>query len=117
MERSLPRTAILVLTQLPDRASAEVLARALIESRLAACVAIGAVSDSLYHWRGEIEMAHEVEVRIKTCDDLYPAVEAAIRARHPYEVPEILALPVVHGSAPYLDWIVAETQPAPLAKA
>src|SRR3954471_21968970 len=111
MERSLPRTAILVLTQLPDRASAQVLARALIEARLAACVTIGAPSDSLYHWRGEIEMAQEIEVKIKTVDHLYCAVEAAIRAHHPYELPEILAVPIVHGSAPYLDWIIAETEP------
>src|SRR3954471_14410177 len=113
MEHSLPRTAILVLTQLPDRASAQVLAKALIESRLAACVSIGALSDSLYHWRGETEMGQEVQVTIKTCDDLYPTVEAAIRARHPYELPEIIAVPIVHGSAPYLDWIIAETKPVP----
>ena len=107
----MPRTAILVLTNVPDRESADALARALIESRLAACVNIGAVHDSLYHWRGEIEMAREVPLTIKTCADLYPAVEAAIRARHPYELPEIVAVPIDHGYPQYLDWIAAETRP------
>ena len=104
--------AILVLTNLPDRESAQLLARALVESRLAACVSVGAAHDSLYHWRGEIEMAREVPMTIKTRAELYPAVEAAIRARHPYELPEILAVPVDHGYPQYLDWIVEETQPA-----
>jgi periplasmic divalent cation tolerance protein len=100
---------LLVLTQLPDRASAQALARALVEDRLAACVSIGASAESLYHWRGEIETAHEVPVAIKTRAARYPAIEAAIRARHPYELPEILAVPVVHGLEPYLAWIDAET--------
>jgi periplasmic divalent cation tolerance protein len=113
----LPRKSILVLTQLPDRASAQGLAQALIESRLAACVNVGALADSLYHWRGKIETANEVPLMIKTCEDLYADVEAAIRARHPYELPEIVAVPIVHGLAPYLDWLAAETSPLPLASA
>ena len=64
----MPRTTILVLTQLPDRASAQVLARSLIEARLAACVTIGASSDSLYHWRGKIETAEEVPIIVKFGD-------------------------------------------------
>ena len=101
--------AILVLTQMPDRASAQSLARSLVESRLAACVSIGMPVESLYHWRGEIETAQEIPVAVKTRPERYAEVEAAIRARHPYELPEILAVPVVHGLAPYLDWIAAET--------
>lgn len=104
-------TALLVLTQLPDRASAQALARALVEGRLAACVSIGAPVESLYHWRGQIETAEEITVVVKTCAERYAAVEAAIRARHPYELPEILAVSAVHGLAPYLDWIAAETAP------
>jgi periplasmic divalent cation tolerance protein len=106
----LAHKAILVLTNLPDRASADALARALIELRLAACVSIGAMHDSLYHWRGEIEMASEVALTIKTAADLYPAVEAAIRERHPYELPEIVAVPITDGFHDYLDWIAAETR-------
>jgi periplasmic divalent cation tolerance protein len=113
----LPRKPILVLTQLPDRASAEALAKALIEARLAACVTIGALSNSLYHWHGKTETAQELPVMIKTCEDLYGAVEGAIRASHPYELPEVVAVPIVHGLAPYLDWIAAETQPLPLVSA
>ena len=100
--------AILVMTQMPDRASALALARALVEARLAACVSVGAPVDSLYHWRGEIETAQEVPVVIKTRADRYAAVEAEIRARHPYELPEVLAVPAINGLAPYLDWIAAE---------
>ena len=101
--------AILILTQMPDRASAQTLARYLVESRLAACVSIGAPVESLYHWRGQIETAEEVPVAVKTRAERYAAVEAAIREQHPYELPEILAVPVVHGLGPYLDWIAGET--------
>jgi periplasmic divalent cation tolerance protein len=101
--------AILVLTQMPDLASAQALARALVEARLAACVSVGAPVESLYHWRGEIETATEVPLTVKTRSERYPEVEAAIRARHPYEIPEILALPAVDGFGPYVEWISAET--------
>ncbi len=106
----MPGAAILVLTQMPDPGSAQLLARALVESRLAACVSIGMPVESLYHWRGEIETAREVPVAIKTRADRYAEVEAAIRARHPYELPEIVAVPIIHGLAPYLAWIGDETQ-------
>ena len=106
----MPRAAILVLTQMPDRESARALARALVEARLAACVSVGAAAESLYHWRGEIEMAEEVPVVIKTCADRYDAVEAAIRARHPYELPEIVAVPIERGLPAYLEWLSAETR-------
>lgn len=101
--------AILVLTQLPDRSSAAALARALVEAKVAACVNVGAPVDSLYHWRGQIETATEVPVIIKTQRDRYAAVEAAIQARHPYELPEIIAVPIIDGLAPYLQWITTET--------
>ena len=101
--------ALLVLTQLPDRASAQALARALVEERLAACVTVGAPVDSLYHWRGQIETAKEIPLLIKTRAGRYAEVEAAIVARHPYELPEILAVPLHHGLERYLDWIRAET--------
>jgi periplasmic divalent cation tolerance protein len=101
--------AILVLTQMPDRASAQELARTLVEGRLAACVSVGASVESLYHWRGQIETAQEVTVAIKTREGRYAAVEAAILARHPYELPEILAVPISNGLARYLEWIGDET--------
>jgi len=103
------KSATLVLTTLPDRAGAEALARELLAARLAACVQIGATLRSLYHWRGGIETADEIPVAIKTRSELYERVEHAIRARHPYELPEIVAVRITDGFSPYLDWIAAET--------
>jgi periplasmic divalent cation tolerance protein len=102
--------AILVLTNMPDRASAQSLAHSLVEARLAACVSIGAPVESLYHWRGEIETAQEFPVVVKTRAERYAEVEAAIRARHPYELPEIVAVTIDDGYAPYLRWIADETR-------
>ena len=104
--------AIVVLTNLPDRETAGRLARALVEGRLAACVNIGAAVESIYHWQGQIETATEIPVAVKTRSLLYSEVEAAIRRFHPYELPEIVAVPICHGSPAYLDWITAETPPA-----
>ena len=101
--------AILVLTHLPDRDAAVGLARALIAGRLAACVNIGTSVESMYHWRGQIETAREVPVVIKTRAVLFSRIETAIRAAHPYELPEIVAVPLCDGSRNYLDWIAAET--------
>ena len=101
--------AIIVLTQMPDRASAQALARALVEARVAACVSVGAPVESLYHWRGKIETAQETPVMVKTSAGRYAEVEAAIRSRHPYELPEIVAVSVTNGLAPYLEWIAEET--------
>jgi periplasmic divalent cation tolerance protein len=109
MEGSLPSAAIVVLTNLPDRETAQALARALIEGRLAACVNIGAAVDSMYHWQGQIETATEIPVAIKTRSVLFSKVEAAIRRIHPYELPEVVAVPITDASEPYLDWIRAET--------
>jgi periplasmic divalent cation tolerance protein len=104
--------AILVLTHLPDHAAAMELARTLVTGRLAACVNVGAPVQSMYHWQGQIETADEIPVTIKTRAALYPRVEAAIRQSHPYELPEIVAVPLIDGSRPYLDWLAAETIPA-----
>ncbi len=98
----------MVLTTLPERAVAEALARELLAARLAACIQIGAALQSLYHWKGEIETATEIPMTIKTRAELYPKVEAAIRARHPYELPEIVAVPITDGLPAYVDWILAE---------
>ncbi len=100
---------ILVLTHLPDRDAALGLARTLVTGRLAACVNIGAPVESMYHWRGQIETAQEIPVAIKTRAALYSRVEAAIRANHPYELPEIVAVPFTDGLPPYFDWLAAET--------
>lgn len=105
----MPGAAIIVLTTLPDLEAAQALARTLLAGRLAACVNVGAPVESLYHWRGQIETAREVPVAIKTRALLYSRVEAAIVAAHPYELPEVVAVPISYGLAPYLDWIAGET--------
>ena len=109
-DESATRSSILVLTTLPDQGQAETVARELLTARLAACIQIGATVQSLYHWRGKIETASEVPLAIKTRAGLYPRVEETIRRRHPYELPEIVAVPISCGLPAYLDWIAAETQ-------
>lgn len=104
-------TFAVVLTNLPDRDAALALARALVERRLAACANVLAACTSVYRWKGAVESASEVPVLIKTRMALYPQVEQAIRDLHPYELPEIVALPLQAGLQDYLDWIGAETVP------
>ena len=101
--------ALLVFTNAPDRAIAEKIARTLVEQKLAACVNILAGCMSIYRWDGIVETAAEVPLLIKTRAEIYPEVEAAIKGLHPYELPEIVALPIERGSREYLDWINAAT--------
>ena len=101
--------ALLVLTNLPDRAAAEKLADALIQKRVAACVNILAPCRSVYRWKGAVQHDEEYPVLIKTTRESYAALEAAIREAHPYELPEIVAVPIERGLPAYLDWVVAET--------
>lgn len=103
---------VMVLSNLPDRDAAEKLARHLVEQRLAACVNILAPCRSVYRWQGQVEAADEIPVMIKTSVARYAELEAAIRAQHPYEVPEIIAVPVVQGLESYLQWVRAQTGPA-----
>ena len=100
---------LIVLTNLPDRASAVKLAQALVDRRLAACVNVLAECTSVYRWKGAVESAAEVPVLVKTRVARYGEVEAAIRELHPYELPEIVALPVAHGHDDYLRWVAEET--------
>lgn len=101
--------ALVVLTNLPDRETALRLARMLVDRRLAACVNILGGCASIYRWKGEVEIAEEVPVFIKTRQALYGEVEAAIRGLHPYELPEIIAVPIVRGLSGYLAWVGSET--------
>lgn len=103
------KEAVLVLTNLPDRETAERLACGLVESRAAACVNLLAGCRSIYHWQGRTESADEVPVLIKTTADRYAEVERLIRAHHPYELPEIIQVPIAGGLPAYLDWINQET--------
>ena len=103
---------LLAFTNLPDRAAAERLAEALVEQRLAACVNILAPCRSVYRWKGAVQRDEEHPLLIKTTEERYPALEAAIRAAHPYELPEIVAVPIERGLPAYLDWVAAQTTPA-----
>ena len=103
------QTALLVLTNCHDEESANAIALALVEARLAACVNILPRVQSVYRWQGAVESATEIPLFIKSTAANYPALEATIRNRHPYQVPEIIALPVTHGLSAYLDWIASET--------
>jgi periplasmic divalent cation tolerance protein len=100
---------LLVISNLPDRASAEKLAHALIEERLAACVNVLSPCRSVYRWKEKIEDAEEFPVLIKTTRERYTDLEAAIRKNHPYELPEIIALPLAGGLPAYLEWVADET--------
>ena len=106
-------SALLVLTNLPDRAAAEKLAEALVAQQVAACVNILAPCRSVYRWKGAVQHDEEHPVLIKTTQERYPALEAAIRAAHPYELPEIIAVPVERGLPGYLAWVAAETSSSP----
>lgn len=102
---------IAVLTNLPDSEAAFNLARELVRLRLAACVNVLSPATSFYRWEGRDEEATEIPVLIKSTRDRYPDLERAIRERHPYSVPEIIAWPVEQGFSAYLSWIEDACRP------
>ncbi|HEY4637712.1 MAG TPA: divalent-cation tolerance protein CutA [Burkholderiales bacterium] len=105
-------SALLVFTNLPERAAAERLAEALVAKRLAACINILAPCRSVYRWQGAVQHEEEHPVLIKTTRAAYAELEAEIRAHHPYELPEIIAVRIERGLPAYLDWVAAETAPS-----
>jgi periplasmic divalent cation tolerance protein len=96
---------IQVITTVSKKSDAEKIAKALIDKKLAACVQIGGPIKSIYRWKGKIETAKEWICVIKTRKNLYEKVEAAIKKIHPYEVPEIIAVPIGAANKDYLKWI------------
>lgn len=101
--------AILIITNVPNAEVASTIARQLVEKGMAACVNIMPPVHSVYRWQGSVEEADEITLLIKTSQSLYESVENAIVTEHPYEVPEIIALPIISGLQAYLGWIAAET--------
>ena len=99
-----PGTLVLLVT-VPDADTGKTLARQLVDERLAACVNIVEGITSIYRWEGAVEEAQEVLLILKTTVDRYDALESAIRSRHPYDVPEIVALPITAGLDKYLAWL------------
>ena len=101
---------LLVISSFPDRDTAVTVARELVERRLAACVNVQSPCESVYRWEGRLETAGEIPVFMKTTRERYAALEAMLRDVHPYEVPEIIALPVTAGLPAYLDWVASEAK-------
>lgn len=99
---------IIVMTTTDTKEKARDLARALIESKLAACVEFH-VTDSIYPWKGRICDTPEYVLHIKTPAALYMAVEQKIKSLHTYELPQIIAVPIIAGLGEYLEWLRAET--------
>jgi periplasmic divalent cation tolerance protein len=103
---------IQVLTTTPTKENAQAVARALLEAKLAACVQIAGPIESSYWWEGKIETASEWHCLAKSRMHLFDQVESAIRAVHPYEVPEILVIRIEAGNAAYLDWLSSALESA-----
>jgi periplasmic divalent cation tolerance protein len=103
---------IAVLTNLPDSDSAFNLASELVRLRLAACVNVLSPVTSFYRWEGREERATEFPLLIKSTSDCYERLEAEIRGRHPYSLPEIVSWSVERGLGEYLRWVEAETRAA-----
>ncbi len=101
---------LLVMTNLPDRDVAERIAASLVTEGVAACVNVLADCTSVYHWEGKLNRTTEVPLLIKTTKAAYPRLQDALRKLHPYEIPELIALPVSAGLPEYLNWVVQETQ-------
>ncbi len=97
--------ALLVFCTCPETAVAERLAETLVGERLAACINILPGLTSVYRWQGQVEHAQEVLLLAKTTADRYPALETRLRALHPYELPEIVAVPLTAGLPAYLNWL------------
>jgi periplasmic divalent cation tolerance protein len=89
----------------PDENIARELANTIVELKLAACVNIVANIQSVYRWQGKIERDIEVQIQIKTSSELYPELEQQLMRLHPYEVAEVIALPIVNGNKEYIDWL------------
>ena len=101
-------TALLVLTTLATEAQARTLVTALVAERLIACGTLVPGARSIYRWEGEVTEEAEVVVLLKTDVSRWDALSRAVRERHPYQVPELLALPVDRGLEPYLSWLASE---------
>ena len=103
-------SVVVVLLTAPDPETAQRIAQALVEERLAACVNVLPGVRSIYRWQGAVEQASEVLLIAKTQADRSDALAARVRALHPYELPEVVVLPVSGGSEAYLGWVVAESR-------
>ncbi len=102
---------LLIMTQTPDLGTAQTISEALLNARVAACVSIMPQVMSRYVWEGKLEAAEEWPLLIKTTQACYEELEQIIVSLHPYQVPEIIALPISQGLPAYLQWLTQSTQP------
>jgi len=102
---NMPAVHQIIFCTCPDKDTAEKIARLLVASQKAACVNILPGVTSIYAWKGQIESAEEHLLLVKAHKDQYPAIEAAVREHHPYELPEIVAVSIERGLPEYLHWI------------
>ncbi|MFC3532545.1 divalent-cation tolerance protein CutA [Vogesella facilis] len=102
---------LLVVCNVPDAMLASRLAETLVAERLAACANILPECESVYRWQGQVERAREVPLLLKTTDTVYAALERRIQELHPYDVPEIIALPLAAGAMAYQQWVMASVTP------
>ena len=100
---------LIAFSTFPSEASAREAAGMLVENGLAACASILPGIKSIYRWQGKIEASSETLLMLKTTQDAYPQLESALKACHPYELPEILAVRAEAGLPGYLEWVVQET--------
>jgi periplasmic divalent cation tolerance protein len=101
---------IVVLSTVSDESKAYEIARALVEARLAACVTVSPPCRSFYWWAEKIADEKECVLMIKTTAALYEDLERKLKEIHPYQVPEVIALPILRGSENYLEWLKTETR-------
>ncbi len=101
---------VVIRSTVPSRDDAVRISTILVEERLAACVQVGGPITSVYRWEGEVRTGEEWVIEAKTRDGSRTALVTRLRELHPYQVPEILILPVTGGHAPYLEWIARETE-------
>lgn len=102
--------ALVVLCTVAGAADADRIARALVEQQLAACVHVLPRGTSTYRWQGAVEQAQEHQLVIKTAADRFEALRAALVQLHPYEVPELIALPITAAHPPYLEWLLEQSR-------
>lgn len=104
--------AVVAYVTVPDKEVAKRIAAELVEAKLAACVNILPGVESVYWWEGKVETDPELLLKVKTRASLVPRLAAAVKATHPYDVPEVIAVPIVGGLPEYLSWLDDSTRPA-----
>lgn len=102
---------VMVLSNAPDMMLAKRIAHVLVEEHFAACVNLGDAGLSMYMWQGKLEGAEEIPIVMKTTGERAPALMERLRQLHPYEVPELLVLPVAGGSRDYIEWVREQVRP------